>query len=800
MVDKAKYAFGYPGISPRWTSSAKTGVGTALSRYSRIWFTFSHGILNEIYYPRLDQACIRDFGFLVTDGERFFSEEKRHTHSQFSFASPGIPAFRLLNTCIKCSYQIQKEIVTDPQREVLLQRIRFKSTLDSLPGYHLYALLAPHLGNRGLDNSAWVDDYKGIPMLLAEGNGSAVALACSTPWLKRSAGYVGFSDGWQDISQHKRMAWQFDRAENGNVALTGEIDITGGNTFSLALGFGRTWSEAAQRARASLNDGFDKAWQKYVEGWQDWQNELLALEEIETHPKIYRTSTTVLRTHEAKSFPGGVIASLSLPWGDSKGDDDMGGYHLVWPRDLVETAGGFLAAGAHLEAIRILNYLQSTQEADGCWPQNMWLDGVPYWHGIQMDETAFPILLVDLCWRENAIQTNELRRYWQMVRKAAGYLVRNGPVTSQDRWEEDAGYSPFTLAVEIAALLAAADIAEEETESATAQLLRETADAWNANIERWTFVTDTDLTKNYGVSGYYVRIAPPEVGETGSLTEEFIPIKNHPPGISSLPAIHMVSPDSLALVRFGLRAANDPRILDTIKVIDAMLKFETQHGPSWYRYNDDGYGEHADGRPYDGTGIGRPWPLLTGERAHYEIAAMHQDKAVRLLQAMEAFANPGEMLPEQIWDGEDIPERGLISGQATGSAMPLVWAHAEYIKLCRSLKEGKVYDMPPQTVKRYIQEGRKAKYALWKFNQKRHSIPSGTILRVGLLFPATIRWKIEGQPGIFEVNNRTTNLDFFIADIPTDQLPTGKTVIFQIDVPDDLGESSQTYQITIGSG
>ena len=70
---------GWPGIEPRWTSSAKTGVGTALNQASRVWFTLSHGIFDEIYYPREDQACTRDMGLIITSGTDFFSEEKRQT-------------------------------------------------------------------------------------------------------------------------------------------------------------------------------------------------------------------------------------------------------------------------------------------------------------------------------------------------------------------------------------------------------------------------------------------------------------------------------------------------------------------------------------------------------------------------------------------------------------------------------------------------------------------------------------------------------------------------------------------------
>jgi glucoamylase len=212
--------------------------------------------------------------------------------------------------------------------------------------------------------------------------------------------------------------------------------------------------------------------------------------------KLYRISTAMLRAHDAVRFPGGIIASLSVPWGSSKGDDDLGGYHLVWPRDLVEAAGGLIAAGAHEDARGVLHYLQTTQEADGSWPQNMWLDGMPYWSGVQMDETAFPILLVDLANREGGLPEGELARLWPMVRRAAGFLLRNGPVTGQDRWEEDGGYSPFTLAVEIAALLAAADLAVLMGAPEQAAYLRETADAWNDQIEDWTYATGTRLARS----------------------------------------------------------------------------------------------------------------------------------------------------------------------------------------------------------------------------------------------------------------------------------------------------------------
>lgn len=788
---------GQPGIPPRWTSSAKSGVGTALSPASRVWFTLSHGIFNEIYYPRIDQACTRDLGLIVTDGHDFFSEEKRDTHFEISNLAEGVPAYRLVNTCKDRRYRLEKEILTDPQRDTVLQRTRFVPLQGRLEDYHLYALLAPHLGNRGSDNTAWIGDYKGNPMLLAAGEDHALALACSVPWLKRSAGYVGFSDGWQDLSRHRQLTWLYERAEHGNVALTGEIDLrVSGGEFVLALGFGLNAAEAGHRAVASLLDGFETTRQSYIDEWQAWQ-QTLSSPKSKKNSGLYQVSTAVLRTHEAKRFPGGLIASLSIPWGFARGDDDLGGYHLVWPRDLAETAGGLLAIGAVEDARRVLDYLRVTQEADGHWSQNTWLDGTPYWGGVQMDEVAFPILLVDLARRKKALADADLVRYWPMLRRAASFLVQNGPVTQQDRWEEDPGYSPFTLAVEIAALLAAADIAELQQESAMATYLRETADGWNANIERWTYATGTDLARQVGVEGYYVRIAPPEEAEAASPLAGFVPIKNRPPGQSAEPAVHIVSPDALALVRFGLRAADDSHIVNTVKAIDALLRVETPIGPTWHRYNDDGYGEYEDGSPFDGTGQGRGWPLLTGERAHYELAAGRSKAAAQLQQALESFANEGGLLPEQVWDAPDIPERELFCGRPAGSAMPLVWAHAEYVKLCRSLQEGRVFDMPPQPVQRYQIHHTQSRYTAWRFNHKIRTLSAGQILRLETLAPAVVHWSDDGWQTSHDTETRETGLGVHLADLPTADLGAETTIDFTFYWPEARRWEESDFRVQV---
>jgi glucoamylase len=785
-----RFAPGQPGIPPRWTSSEKAGVGTALTALSRVWFTISHGILNEVYYPRVDQACIRDLGLMVSDGADYFSEEKRDCHHRVFTLEDGVPAYRLMNTAVDGRYRIIKRVLTDPKRDVVLQSIRFETLAG--PPLRLFALLAPHLVNGGAHNTGWVGEYKGQQMLFAEGDGTCLAMAASVPWRARSAGFVGVSDGWRQLSTTGTLDSGYDRAEDGNIALCGEFDLGAGgkDEILLVLGFGRTCTEAALRARLSLAQGYREAAQDYMAAWRAWQETLLPFDRVAANGRnTYRISTAVLRTHESPSFPGGLIASLSIPWGFSRGDDDLGGYHLVWARDLVQTAGALIACGAGQEAQRVLEYLRAIQEPDGHWPQNSWLDGVSYWHGVQLDECAFPILLIDLARRNGVLTRDHLPSFWPMVRAAAGFVMRHGPITGQDRWEEDSGLSPFTLAVAIAALLVAAELADMLESPRDAALMRDTADAWNDRIEAWTFARGTDLARRVGVDGYYVRIAPPD-GVDGEME-----VKNRPEDDRFHAAATIVSPDALALVRFGLRAADDPRIRATLRVIDATLKAELPAGPCWYRYTDDGYGEHADGSPFDGTGTGRPWPLLCGERAHYEIAAGNIAGAESLLTTMEALTSRGGLLPEQVWDADDIPARELVRGAPSGSAMPLVWAHSEHIKLVRSLTEERVFDRPPQPVQRYLHDRVPPRCAIWRKDLPVASVTAGRVLRLDLPDAAVVRWTADGWHSFTDSETTDTGLDLHILELPASA--PGTALIFTWRRLSDGAWDGQNYTVTI---
>ena len=304
------------------------------------------------------------------------------------------------------------------------------------------------------------------------------------------------------------------------------------------------------------------------------------------------------------------------------------------------------------------------------------------------------------------------------------------------------------------------------------------ADTWNDNIERWTYALNTDLARQIGVEGYYVRITPPDTDGAASPLQGFVPIKNRAPGASNARAVEIVSPDALALVRFGLRAPDDPRMLNTIKVVDALLRVKLPQGPGWYRYNGDGYGEHEDGSPFDGTGVGRVWPLLAGERAHYELAAGRPASADALLRVMEYSTGDSRLIPEQVWDAHDIPERELFLGKGSGSACPLVWAHSEYIKLRRSLVDGKIFDQPPQTAQRYLVEKKTAEYFNWRFNNKPRTLPCGKKLRLLTLDPALVHWSIDDWQTAHDSDSQDSGWNLHYTDLPTEALAPGRRVVF----------------------
>jgi glucoamylase len=766
-----KRAKGKPGAKPRWTSGAKTIVGTAVTSQSRIWYTIGNGTLNEIYFPDVDQANTRSVRFLIADGAGFFSNEEWDADHSVEWIETGVPACRITSLCKQGRYTLTKEIITDPIRDTLMMRVRFRPA-PAASGLKLYLFVDPHVGDQGADNDAWVGTYKGKKMLIASRGRICLAVVAKPPLKQASCGYIGESDGYTALSHHESLP-ESNMAMQGNIAMTAEVDYTrddGG--FLIALACGAHPAEAAQQARAGILQDFDKTSALFKQGWNEVQSRYDEVHDLSEQPlDMYRVSTTVLETHQSKRFPGAFVASLSLPWGFARSDGDVGGYHVLWPRDMVETAMGKLASGDARSARSALFYLNCTQDEHGGWSQNMWLDGTPHWGAIQMDGIALPILLADKLRRDGALDGYDAR---PMVRRAAEFLLTYGPFTQQDRWETMPGYSPYTMATEVAALLAAGDFEQDAGETEKAEFLRKTADAWNDAIDEFTYVEGTSLAAKHGVSGYYVRMMPPERIQKKNADGLTLKMPNLPTASKVHLAVDILSPDAICLVRFGLRSATDPRILDTIKLLDETLKRDTKTGPVWVRSTDDGYGETADGGPFQKSGIGRGWPLLAGERGHYEIAAGNPDYALELLKTIARQTSACGMIPEQVWDAEDIPERLLFNGHPAGSGMPLVWAHSEYIKLLRSLHAGSVWDMPSQPVQRYQVEKRTSEFQIWTPKQERGWIDYGQDLRIDLEQPGTVSWKIGDEK--FEVSTIDSGLGIYFALLPTREVAVGSKI------------------------
>ena len=787
-------AFGAPGIYPRWTSSAKGGVGTAYHTSCRVWFTISHGIVNEIYYPHVDQPNTRDFQFLVSDGETFCHEEKRDLNYLIEYPERDCVFYRLTNSEPSDRYRLIKHVLTDPHRSVLLVHTRVEILDESLHGkLRLYALLAPHIAGRGAGNSAWCSEIGGNKLIHAQRENVHLVIACATGFARRSVGYVGFSDGWQDLMRDFKMDWEFRAAEQGNIALTAEPNVPDSGEFTIAVAFGRSYQSAATKLFQSLAEPFESHRQGYVRQWQravvnpnfDFSDD------TSDAGGMYRLSRCVLLAHEDKVFQGAMVASMSIPWGETKGDIDLGGYHLVWTRDLVHSATALLATGQTGTPLRALIWLAAIQRPDGSFPQNSWIDGAAYWSGLQLDQIAFPILLAWRLHNQNALGLFNPR---VMIVRAAAHLILTGPVTAQDRWEENAGYSPSTLAIVIAALVCTAEWAKEFGTTDVSHFILAYADWLVAHLEDWAVTTKGELVE--GFPHHYIRVNPtnadvPEPHPDPDTT--MIQLAN---GGGLHPARNVVGGDFLHLVRFGIRDPNDPIVRDSIEVIDRVLKHDLPQGPGWRRYNHDGYGQKDDGSAFDGTGVGRCWPILTGERGHYELAAGRDPKP--FIVSMENFANQGGMITEQVWDSDDLPHARMKRGCPTGAAMPLCWSHAEYVSLVRSRHDGVCFDRVEPAFRRYVLNPVQSRYEIWTLRHPIRRMWRGKILRIILAAEATIVWSRSDWAKTNESGtSHESGLNLWFTDLPTVEWPSGSVLAFALFWKRDQRWESRNWQVNV---
>ncbi|MCA9158426.1 MAG: hypothetical protein KDA72_08875, partial [Planctomycetales bacterium] len=710
-----------------------------------------------------------DLQFLLTDGESFFFFFRRDTQSTIEQLCGDSLCYRVINRDREDRYRIEKQVITAPHAACLLLRTKITIEPQWKDRIRVFALLAPHLDIGGCGNTGELIHHNERLLLTANRNGSFLAMDCSCGFIRGSCGYVGQSDGWTDLHDNMKLDWQFERAEDGNIALIGEINVDSGNEFILAVGFGYEQQSALVAVRESLALPFENLAADFKKQWEEATDDLdLSLAEQSLDGgRLLRISHSLLLAHEDKTYKGATIASLSIPWGEARSDKDLGGYHLVWPRDCVNSVTGMMAMGETATPFRALLYLASTQNGDGGFSQNCWIDGRPYWSGIQLDEVAYPILLA---WKLK--QADALANYdpYPMVRSAAAYLVREGPATPQERWEESSGFSPSTLAVHIAALVCAAEFASQRNEQTLADYFLRYADFLEQHIERWTVTDEGSLVD--GISRHYIRILPADpssnIRANNPDTAE-LQLTGQPPNTrTTYPAREIVDAGFLELVRYGIRAPGDPLVEDSLQVIDHVLKVVTPFGPSWHRYNHDGYGQKADGGPFDGSGQGRAWPLLTGERAHYEMAAGHDCE--EYVKAIESFAGPMGLLPEQIWDEEDKPEAHLQFGKSTGSAMPLMWAHSEYVKLLRSRRDGRVFDLIDIVQQRYCDsDDANPPIEIWKFNSQPRLTRRDEMLRIQARDPFRLRWSDDNWNTTHELESNSPGMDFHYVDLQPDQ-------------------------------
>ncbi len=719
---RAMQAPGGPGATPAWGPGHKQGFGTAPSRESRVWFTIADGALSEVFHPTVDQPLLHQLRFVAAAPGTPPLDLAAEAEHEVRWLEPGIPGFTVESTHPEARLRV--EYVTDPARDALLISGSFEP---QLPDLGLFVLASLHVVPGSAGNDAQVLDVE-PPVLLGRQGERWVALL--GPFGAASVGFLNASDVYVDLYDNDgEMQWRYEEARGGNVALGARLGLRSGS-FQLGLGFGTSAARAEEVAREARRHGFAEAQRSFVEGWRRRLDVPRAFSQVSgDRGDLARASVAVLLSLEDKETPGAFVAAPCAPWGETCADGNHV-YHLVWPRDLYQAASALLASGDRAAAVRALRYLESIQRPDGSWPQNCTVDGRPHWRTPELDETAYPVLLAWELKRGGALDFD----VWPMVRRAALNLLSTGPVTALDRWEDAGGLSPSTIALGSAALLAASELAEGTADADASPHLRAVADYWNERIEHWCFARP---------GGFYARLA--EDPDAGMGPEAVIGV------------------EFLELVRRRLRHATDPRIVSSLAIADRYLKVETPNGPAWKRYAGDAYGEQADGSPWRGAGIGRPWPLLLGERARRELAA--GQTAADAVRAFEAFAGPELLLPEQVWDGDPIPERGLQPGGPTGSARPLGWAHAEYLQLLAAVAAGP----SGESVRAAPQEPA----LVWHHGHAISAFPPGRRVMLQLTAPATVLWSGDAWASSYDLRTAPAGLGLHTVLLPTDIMRAG---------------------------
>lgn len=742
----ASPAAGGPGALSHFDLARKDCLGTSRTTSSKVWFTVAGGVLSDVYYPTIDNTNVETLQYIVTDGSTFTDLQARDMVSTATALDRSGMSCRVTSMARSGKYSIITDYVTDPDRATLLMSTRLvtpkKSGHDSSP-LKLYVRFDPTVngnggggpGNGGAD-SAVTDTSTGHPIPVAFDTNTAtnaanrdyaqpVFAALDGPFTTVTSGFAGAaSDGLTQLDAGHALTTVNESASSGNIVQVAEVKRSrhhgdrgdDGDAVTFALGFGATQATAVATAEASLHGDFTHIRKDYEKGWQRYDDKLNA--PPRTLPGIsrarmrelrdaYYLSINVVKAAEDKTFPGAIVAGLSSPWGQavSAGDPNntyFGSYREVFSRDLYEAWTGLMAAGDRQTARDATLFLfEHQQQADGSMPRNSLVNGktAPDSFGTQLDEVAYPLLMA------HQLGLTDATLYEQHIKPAANFVVARGPSFGSERWEEQSGFSPSTIAAEIAGLLAAADIADINGDAESARLWRAVADDYQRSIKGWTVTTNGSKSAD----PYFIRLS--KAGDPNAAVTY-----NVGNGGPTLDQRDVIDAGFLELSRLGMFAAADPDFANSLGVVDATIKSETVSGPGWHRYNGDGYGDDGvTGSPWapSGKGTGHLWPALTAERAEQSLQTGDRAGAAQLLDAMAQHSSGVGLIAEQSWEQPDlaaspfgtdptIASIGFENGKPAGSASPLVWSAGSFVRLAADLRAGRLVDQPANTVERYI--------------------------------------------------------------------------------------------------
>ncbi len=728
-----------PGALSHFDLSRKDCLGTARNKTSKVWFTIANGVLSDVYYPTADNTNVETMQYIVTDGSTFTDLQTRDTTYTVKLLSNSSQALdcEVTTTAKSGKYSIITDYLTDTNRNTLVMKVQFIPLVGNLSNYKLYVRYDPSIngnggggsGNGGGD-SGTIDTSTGhnIPIAFdtlttsnAFNRDYAVpvysALDASTPFTQVSNGFAGQpSDGLTQLDSSHALTAIYNEATNGNLVQTAQANISKGGMFTLALGFGTKQADAVTAAEGSLATLFSQLQKRYEAGWNAYDNGLIApptnFKGVPGNKWLqlvaeYYLSANVVKASEDKTYPGAIVASLSSPWGQaiSAGDPNnlfFGSYREVFARDVYEAWTGLVLDGDLTTAGDVVNFLfNKQQQADGSMPRNSLLNGktAPDSFGTQLDEASYPIIMAyQLGMTDNSLYQNH-------IKPAANFVISHGPSFGSERWEEQGGYSPSTISAEIAGLVAAADIAEINGDTQSAQIWHGVADDWQRSVEGWTVTTNGSLASH----PYFIRLS--KTGDPNAAISY-----NVGNGGPTLDQRTVIDAGFLELVRLGLKPADDPAVMESLPVVDATIKTNTPSGAGWHRYNGDGYGDGAsDGHPWapTGKGTGHLWPLLTEERGEYALGTSDVATAITLLTTMRNFGSGVGLIPEQDWELPDLAPSpygtdptvasiGFQNGHPAGSAAPLTWSAGVYVRLLRDLVTNKLLEQPANTYKRYV--------------------------------------------------------------------------------------------------